>query len=132
LQDLLSARERFKDDIYATETTGITIEEAHENYAKCSMAIKNRHLNAAGRVMGGAIFTLADFAFAVAANTEITVTVSLTSEIRFLSVARGKTLTAEAKCLKSGRTSCAFDVAVTDETGTLVATVSATGLRLGK
>ena len=132
MKDLLSARARFKDDIYATETTGIIIEDAYENYSKCSMKINRLHLNAVGRVMGGAVFTLADFAFAVAANTEETVTVSLTSEVRFLSAGSGNTLTAEAKCLKSGRTSCAFDITVADDKGTLVAVVAATGLRLSK
>ncbi|MPN54121.1 hypothetical protein SDC9_201790 [bioreactor metagenome] len=132
MKDLFSARKRFKDDIFATETTGITIEDARENYAKCSLRTDERHRNAGGRVMGGAIFTLADFTFAVAANTEDTMTVSLTSDIRFLGTARGNTLTAEAKCLKSGRTTCAFDVLVTDETGTLIAVVSAVGLRLDR
>ena len=68
---LTTAREIFSHDIYATETTGIVIEEAEPGHAVCSFSIDKRHLNAHNRVMGGAIFTLADFAFAIAANSSI-------------------------------------------------------------
>ena len=44
----------------------VEIEEVDDGYAKCSLEIQPHHLNAANTVMGGAIFTLADFAFAVA------------------------------------------------------------------
>lgn len=60
------ARERFANDIFATQTTGIHIEKAEELYAKCTLSIEPRHLNANHTVMGGAIFTLADFTVAVA------------------------------------------------------------------
>ncbi len=33
------AIERFSDDLYATEVTGIVIEDVHSDYAKCSLAI---------------------------------------------------------------------------------------------
>lgn len=67
--DLLTkVREQFKKDRFATEATGITIEAVDENYAKCQLIVEEKHMNAAGSVMGGALFTLADFTFAVAAN----------------------------------------------------------------
>ena len=66
-QKLDEVRERFSHDRFAT-VNGAVIEEIAEGYAKCSMQINNDHKNALGAVMGGAIFTLADFAFAVAAN----------------------------------------------------------------
>ena len=59
-------KEFFKNDLYATKLTGIEIVEVKENYAKCKMEITQNHRNAAGGVMGGAIFTLADFCCAVA------------------------------------------------------------------
>jgi len=123
------AREFFKADIYAVETTGIEILEVAPNYAKCRLNITPKHLNAANTVMGGAIFTLADFTFAVAANTGDAMTQSLTSQIVFLSVAKGQTLFAEATCVKDGKSTCYFIVEVTDELGTKVASVSATGFR---
>ncbi len=57
----------FENDRFATEN-GAVIEEVEEHYAKCSLKLGSRHRNAMGAVMGGVYFTLADFAFAVAAN----------------------------------------------------------------
>ena len=126
----LRAREVFKDDIYAMETTGIIIEKADKNYAKCSLKIEKKHLNANHCVMGGAIFTLADFAFAVASNYEGTATVSLSSNIQYLNVAKGTTLIAEVSCLKAGKRTCVMETMITDELGTQVAKVTGTGCRL--
>ena len=123
------ARREFAGDIYATETTGIIVEAAGRDYAKCSLETGPQHMNAAGAVMGGAIFTLADFTFAVAANSEEMNTVSLTSSITYLSAARGGKLTAEANCVRSGRNTCHFIVTVTDSEGRVIASVSTTGFR---
>ncbi|HPF29903.1 MAG TPA: PaaI family thioesterase [Lachnospiraceae bacterium] len=125
------AQEVFAEDIFATKTTGIVIDQADVNYARCSLAISEKHLNANKSVMGGAIFTLADFAFAVASNSEGTSTVTLSSDIMYLGVAKGSTLIAETSCLKSGRKTCVMEIAITDELGTKVALVTTTGFRLG-
>lgn len=124
------ARETFGHDRFATEVTGIEIVDVAENYAKCELAVDSRHRNAMEAVMGGAIFTLADFCFAVAANAEKLSVVSVASNIVYLNAARGERLIAEAHCLKSGRRNCFFRVTVTDELGTLVAEVTETGSRV--
>ena len=79
--------------------------------------------------MGGAIFTLADFTSAVAANGYLTEgnVISLHSDITFLSVAKGNRLFAEATCVKHGRTATLYQVRITDELGTEVAYVSMNG-----
>ncbi len=100
-----------------------------ENYARCSLETSRRHKNAGDVVMGGAIFTLADFTFAVAANTVGPVTVSLTSNITFLSPCRGKKLTAEAICEKSGKNTCSFRIDVHDDGGNHIASVTTVGFR---
>ena len=130
MTDLEKARAYFAGDLYATETTGIVIEAAAEHYAKCSLTLTKAHCNALGRPMGGAIFTLADFAFAVAANLCPPGSVSLTSQITYLAPARGAVLTAEAHMIKSGRTTCFYQVDVTDEQGTRVAFVTVSGAML--
>lgn len=127
---LIRARETFGHDRFATEVTGIEIVDVAENYARCELAIDSRHRNAMGAVMGGAIFTLADFCFAVAANAEKLSVVSVSSNIVYLNAVRGERLIAEAHCLKSGRRNCFFRVTVTDELGTLVAEVTETGSRV--
>lgn len=129
MKNVSAAREYFKDDLFAVEAAGIEIVEAQDGYAKCVMRPEKRHQNAAGFVMGGAIFTLADYTFAVAANTDDTNAVSLTSTINFLAPAKGDMLTAETEELKIGRSICAFHVRVTDTAGTLVAVLSGTGFR---
>lgn len=121
------AVERFSSDIYAVETTGVRIEEAGVNYSKCSLEIDRRHFNAHGDVMGGAIFTLADYAFGVAANTGNPPTVSLSGTINFLRASKGPVLYAGVKCVKNGKSIAFFEVTVTDSAGNVVATVMANG-----
>ena len=119
-------REIFKHDTFATNN-GAVIDEVGDGYAKCSLLIGDGHRNAAGGVMGGVPFMLADFAFAVAANHEEMRTVSLSSSIAFVGVARGERLVASARCVKQGRTTCYYTVSVTDELENRVAEVTVTG-----
>ena len=79
--------------------------------------------------MGGAYFTLADFAFAVAANWQEIGTVSLNSEIAYLGSAKGDRLTAEAFCIKNGRTTSYYRIEVRDEFDNLAAIVNTTGYK---
>lgn len=121
-------RERFMLDRFATHG-GCTIEKIEDGYAQCSMTLTENHLNAAKTVMGGALFTLADFAFAVAANWNRPLTVSQSSSISFLGVAKGQRLTAEAQLIKDGRTVCYYTVTITDERGKIVAVATVNGFK---
>ncbi len=123
---LEQVQDRFAEDRFATEN-GAVIEAVEDGYARCTMPITPKHLNAAGTVMGGAIFTLADFAFAVAANWNQGLRVSLSSQITFLGVAKGTTLIADARRIKEGRSSCYYQVEVKDDLGNMVAHVTANG-----
>ncbi len=125
-QKLNEVRERFSHDRFAT-VNGAVIEEIAEGYAKCSMQIKCDHKNALGAVMGGAIFTLADFAFAVAANWQEQPVVSLDASITFLGKAKGNILIAEAKKIRAGRRTCCYMVEITDELGSQVAHMTSNG-----
>lgn len=126
------AEKYFSGDRFATQTTGITIVDAGENYARCSLKVDERHLNAAGYVMGGALFTLADFAFALASNPEGQWTVSVSSTIEYLNSTRGPELSAEAVCLKDGRNACFYEITITQPDGTVVAKVLTNGLKKTK
>ncbi len=122
------ARAIFSKDLYATKLSGIEIDEIGKDYAKCSMRLTENHKNAYGGVMGGAIYTLADFAFAVASNYEKEqATVSLSSQASFMAATAGDTLFAEAKLLKDGKRNNFFEVTVTDNLNKLVAIVAFTG-----
>ena len=123
---LEEVRRIFEGDRFATEN-GAVIEEIGPHSATCSLVITDSHRNAMGAVMGGTYFMLADFAFAVAANWETMGCVSLRSDISFLGAARGQKLTARAVCIRDGKTTACYRVDVTDELGTLAATVTTTG-----
>lgn len=122
-------RRAFSADRFATEAAEITIETADCGHAVCQMPILPKHLNVRGTVMGGAIFTLADFTAAVAANAhaENTNTITLHGDITYLNPAKGKLLIAAADVVKQGRTVALYDVMVRDELGTLVAKASMNG-----
>ena len=124
-------KKRFENDRFATEN-GAVIEEIQDGYARCSMALEARHKNAAGSVMGGAIFTLADFAFAVAANWNQPLHVSLSSQITYLSAAKGTKLIAEARRIKDGRSTCYFETEIRDDLGRLVAHVTTNGFTVSR
>ncbi len=125
---LTEARELFSKDLYATKLTGIVIEEIGDNYAKCSLKLNDNHKNAYGGIMGGAIYTLADFAFAVASNYEKErATVSLVGQATFMSATQGSELFAEARLLKDGKRNSFYEVTVTDDLDKIVAIVSFTG-----
>ena len=125
------AREFFKNDIYATEVTGIEIIEAREGYAKCSLKIEDKHKNAVGQVMGGVLFTMADFAFAIASNIGQSTTVTQTSQIMCLSAVKGNVLYAETEKIRAGKRSCFYKIMISDDVGTQVAYVTTTGCVVG-
>ena len=82
--------------------------------------------------MGGAIFTLADIAFAVAANGySERKTISQHASITFLAPAKGGRLIAEASCLRVGRTTALYRVDVRDELDTYVAHATVNGYVIG-
>jgi len=130
MKDLNKAREFFAKDIFATETTGIVIEETGDDYSKCSLKIEKKHLAANNQIMGGCIFTLADFAFAVAANEEEHFTATSTSNICYISMAKDDKLIAECRAIKNGRKIAFYQTEVRDGLGNLVATVTASGVHL--
>ncbi|MDD3792515.1 MAG: PaaI family thioesterase, partial [Candidatus Bathyarchaeota archaeon] len=53
---------------WLAETLGIKVLEVKDGYCKVTMKIEKIHTNALGFTHGGAIFTLADYAFAQACN----------------------------------------------------------------
>ncbi|MBP5384741.1 MAG: PaaI family thioesterase [Lachnospiraceae bacterium] len=131
MDKLEQAREMFAKDRFATEQTGAVVEEVAPNHAKCSMKITDQHRNAYGSVMGGAIYTLADFAFAVASNFDHEkACVSINGNAVFLSASRGSVLYAEADLLKDGKNNCFYEVNVYDDLDRLIAVVSFTGAHI--
>lgn len=126
---LEEVRAYFRDDHFATEACGCRVVEASRGHAVCEFDVGGVHRNAQGAVMGGAIFTLADFALAVASNVGERPTVSVMSSIEYLSGCRGSRLIATADADRSGRSLGFYTIDVTDELGTKVARVTTTCFR---
>ena len=122
-------RELFGNDHYATEACGCRVVEASRGHAVCEFDIADIHRNATGAVMGGAIFTLADFALAIGCNIGEKTTVSVTNNIQYLSSTRGSRLIATCNVDKSGRTMGYYTVDVVDDLGVHVARMTATCYR---
>ena len=123
------ARAYFSDDRFATDN-GISLDELDGEHAVTSLTLEARHRNAFGGVMGGAIFTLADFAFAALTNGRGKVTVAQQVCINYLSAVKGAKLTATARYRKDGRSSCVVNVDVVDDTGREIAQFVGTGFKL--
>lgn len=132
MRDINEVREAFYGDAFATQTTGVELLEIGPCYTKCRLQLSEKHLNAIGTAMGGAIYTLADFAFAVAANMEVLNTVTAGSNISFINPSKGDVLYAEAKCIKDGRTLVFYEVTITDEFENIVSVVNFTGTKIKK
>jgi acyl-CoA thioesterase len=100
---------------------GIELVSFAPGHAVTRMAVESWHLNAVGIVQGGAIFTLADYAFAVASNAHGTVAVGINVSITYMKSARTGTLTAEAREVALNPKLASYTVDVTDEAGCLLA-----------
>ena len=131
MTEIEKVREYFEFDVFATGVTGIKIEEIAERYALCTLELDSRHKNAANQVMGGVIFTLADFTFAVSANRpNCPVTVTTNANVSFIGRVMGDRLIAESKLLKDGKRTCFYEISVKDDKNNLIAIVTVTGTKL--
>ena len=122
-------RTLFANDRFATEACGCRVVEARRGYAVCEFDIADIHRNAQGGIMGGAIFTLADFALALACNIGEEPTVAVSNSIEFMSAAKGAKLIATCEADKSGRSLGFYTVKVEDDLGAFVARMDATCFR---
>ena len=119
----------FANDRFATEAAGCRVVSGGRGRAVCSMELADVHRNAMGNVMGGAIFTLADFALAICCNIGEEPTVSVDSSISFFRSTQGAALTATAVCDKPGRHLGFYTVTVEDDLGKQIAKMTATCYR---
>ena len=83
------------EDLFARHA-GIELVDVGSGWAKASMKIEPFHFNGARTVHGGAIFTLADFAFAVASNSHGNLAIGINTSVSFVKAALKGTLYAEA------------------------------------
>lgn len=107
-------------DLFARHS-GIELLEAEEGRAVACMKIEPYHFNGAGTVHGGAIFTLADFAFAVASNSHGQLAMGISTSMNFVKAPVSGTLYARATEQSRNPKLAAYSVIVSDDEENIVA-----------
>src|ERR1035437_788283 len=115
IKEFFSAEDKF------ARHAGIELVDVGPGWAKASMKIEPYHFNGAKTVHGGAIFTLADFAFAVASNSHGTLAMGINTSINFVKAAMKGTLHAEATEQSRNPKLASYSVMITDDAGEVVA-----------
>jgi acyl-CoA thioesterase len=106
----LKGNDNFKDLL------GIQLLEVKQCYAKMQMKVTKNHVNFHGFTHGGAIFALADCAFAEAVNFGDQIAVAVQVSINFLKpTTEGDLLTAEAVRVSEGKTFGLYNIIVRKE-----------------
>lgn len=109
-----------KNDLFA-KSSGMKIVSLEYGKAVASMKVRKKHLNSVGILHGGAIFTLADFAFAAASNSYGNVAVSINATINFHNAVKtGKLIAVARETSKSNRLA-SYTIIVEDDKNNLVA-----------
>jgi acyl-CoA thioesterase len=126
--DVSKFLKQFDKDIFA-RNAGIKLIEASAGYAKCRMKILPEHMNSVGVLHGGALFTLADFTFAVASNAHGKVALAIEAEISFFKGVNSGTLTAVAREISLHNRLATYLVEIVSEAGELIAHFKGTAYR---
>jgi acyl-CoA thioesterase len=112
--------EFFERDRFANGN-GMRVVEVRLGYARTEMTVEPRHMNGVGILQGGAVFTLADLAFAAASNSHGVVAVAAQVDITYFKAVRAGRLTAVAEEISRTHKLSTCLIRVTDEEGNLVA-----------
>jgi acyl-CoA thioesterase len=121
--------EVIKEDNY-TRFLGIKCLEIKKGYAKYSMVVNENMINFHNVAHGGAIFSLADAAFAAASNSEGIRSLALVVEICYRRpVHVGEEIIAEAKEESGGKRTAVYSIRVYNKEGETIALCQATVYR---
>lgn len=118
----------FKNDKFA-EHLGIEILDASPGRAKARMKIEAHHLNALDIVHGGAIFALADLAFAVASNTHGKISVAINVSISYIKACKSPVIYADAQEISKNHKLGTYRIDITDNNNEIIAVFMGTGYR---
>jgi acyl-CoA thioesterase len=116
---LKSIQAFFRKDLFAG-FVGIELIEAGEGRARARLTISDHHRNGLGLVHGGAIFTLADLAFAAAVNSRGRAAVAIHCSISYLKATGGDVLFADAEEVSCGSKIAAYTIRITDASGEII------------
>ncbi len=114
---------------YFANYNQMRVVEVGEGTAKAQMTVTENHLNGLRTVQGGALFTLADLAFAAASNSRGKTAVALDANVNFIKAVSSGTLTATAWEIDLKRTIGIYRVEIRNEMDELIATFQSTAYR---
>jgi acyl-CoA thioesterase len=124
-----SVRKALERDAYASHL-GIELLDLAPGSARARMPVQAFHGNMHGMVHGGAIFSLADFAFQAASNSHGVLAVAVQAGITYLQAPGSKALYAEASEVSRTRRLATYAIRVTEEGDRLVALFQGTVYRM--
>lgn len=111
---------------------GLRCLEVGPGFSRVTLAVTEDMANLYGCAHGGAVFSLVDEAFQIAANEGGIVALALNVSIIYVSAVRlGETLVAEARETTATRRTATYQVTVTRGAGEVVATAQALAYRTG-
>lgn len=108
---------------------GIEVLEYSAGKARAKVEICRHHLNSAGMVHGGALFSLADAVFSVASNSHGTLAVAIAVSISYFKAVKTGTLFARAEEVSLNPKLATYLVRIEDEGNALVALFQGTVYR---
>ena len=124
----MTFKEFFNGDRFAV-LAGCELLEVGNGTARARMLVTRDHLNGGGTCQGGALFTLADLAFAAAVNSHKQLTVTTSSNITYVRPVSEGYVYAEATEVVDHKRMPFAEVRLTDEQGNLLAIFTASGYR---
>ncbi len=120
--------DRVRNDRFA-KLVGVKLLEVRKGYAVTEMVITDDHLNGVNRVQGGAVFTLADYAFAAASNSDGVPTVGINVNITYYKSPSGRKIRAVASEINVQNRISGYKVDIFDEDSSLIACFTGLGYR---
>jgi acyl-CoA thioesterase len=121
----LEIKNRIENEPYA-QIFKIKVEEIRKGYSKVTMKVTKDFDNMFSITQGGAIFSLADFAFAAAVNSYKGIAVAINVNINYIkSAVAGDILTAEASQISRGNKTSSYLINVKNDKDELIATSQA-------
>ena len=125
--------ERLNNGDRFASSIGAHLTEVKERSAKAQLTVEERHLNGGGVCQGGAIYTLADLAFAAVTNSHGILSLGISNTITFLKSAQlGDTITAECNELLNHHKLPYCDIKITNQHGELLAVMTGLAYRMKK
>jgi len=132
MEDNLSKlSQMLKNDRFASHND-IHLLSVGNGEAIAEMIVSEKHLNGVNIIQGGALFTLADFAFAAASNSHGRIAVAALASISFYRAVSSGKLTATAKEDNAGKSLSTYTVEITDESDVKIAQFKGTAFLKGE